>query len=125
MAPFQMVEIAAEVLGRKLPVARNYPLMAADHLDTALATVEKRIQIPCHFTEVFAQRRRLGVKGGEQQPLVVVQLRHRGETPALPPQFAMIGLLEVRHSDEPAVIAVGPAMVSASECRSVAVIGAA
>jgi hypothetical protein len=119
-----MIEVATKVLGGKLPVAQHYPLMGADHLDPALATVEKRIQIPAHFPEVFAQRRRLRVKGGKQQPLVAVQLRHRREPPAFPLQFAVIGFLEVRDTDQPPIIAIRPAVISARECRVVAGIGA-
>ena len=104
MAPFHMIEIAAKVFGGELPVARHYPLIGADNLDAPLAAVEKRIQIPGHFPEIFAQRRRLRVKGGKQQSLVAVQLRHWGEPPALALQFAVIGFLEVRDPDQSPVM---------------------
>jgi hypothetical protein len=58
-----MIEIATKVLGGELPVARHYPLMGSDDLDAALATVENASRY--HFPEVFAQRRRVRVKGGE------------------------------------------------------------
>src|SRR6266446_5147088 len=90
-----------------------------------LAAVEKRIQIPGHFPEIFAQRRRLRVEGGKQQSLVAVQLRHWGEPPALALQFAVIGFLEVRDPDQSPVIAIRPAVISADECRGIAGIGTA
>jgi len=97
--------------------------MGGDDLDAALAAVEKRIQIPGHFPEIFAQRRRLRVKGGEQQTPVAVQLRDWREPPALPLQFAVIGFFEVRDPDQSPVIAIRPAVISAGECRGIAAIG--
>jgi hypothetical protein len=120
-----MIEIAAKVFGGELPVARHYPFMGADDLDAALAAVEKRIQIPGHFPEVFAQRWRLRIKGGKQQPLVAVQLRHWREPPALSLQFAVIGFFEVGDPDQSPVIAIRPAVISAGECRSIAGTGTA
>jgi hypothetical protein len=63
MAPLHMIEITAKVFGGELPIARHYPLMGADDLDAALATVEKRIQIPGHFPEVFS--RSVGASGSK------------------------------------------------------------
>ena len=98
---------------------------AADHLDAALAAVEKGVEIPRHLAEIVEERRRLRVEGGEQQPLVIVELRHRHETPALALQFVVIGLLQIRHADQLAVIAVGPAVIGAAEAGRIAVIGSA
>src|SRR5215469_1174358 len=126
ITPRGVVAVAAKIFGRKFPVARHDPFVhAADDLDAALATVEERIQVPRHLAEILAQRRCLRVKGGEQQSLVAVELRHRGEAPALPLQFAVIGFLEIRYPYQPAVIAVGPAVKGAGEGGGVADLGAA
>src|SRR5262249_11443970 len=57
--------------------------------------------------------------------LVMVQLRYRGEAPALAVQFAVIGFLEIGHTGEPPIIAVGPAVIGASETRGIAAISTA
>src|SRR6516164_1195082 len=125
MTPRGVVAVAAEVFGRKFPVARHDPFVhATNHLDTALATVEERIQVPRHLAEILAQRRRLGVEGGEVEPLVAVEVRHRCEAPALPLQFTVIGFLEIRHPYQPSIVAVGPAVIGAGERGGVADLGA-
>src|SRR5271169_5573409 len=126
MAPLYVVAVAAEVFGGEFPVARHDPFVhAANELDAALATVEERIQVPGHLAEIFAQRRGLRVEGGEEQPLVAVELRHRIEAPALALQFAVIGFLQIRHADQPPVIAIGPAVIGAGEGGGIAELGAA
>src|SRR6266567_7760000 len=126
MAPRGMIAVAAEILGGEFPVARHDPFVhAANDFDAAFAAVAEGIQIPGHLPQILAQWRRLRVKGGKQQALVVVQLRHRVEAPALPVQFAVIGFLEVGHASEPPVIAIGPAVIGAGEARGIAAIGAA
>ena len=125
MAPGNVVGVAAEILGRELPVARHDPFMGRDDLDPALAPVDKGVEIPRHLAEIIAQRRRLGIEGGEPQPLVIVELRHRREAPAVAVELVMIGLLQIRHAGQPAVIAVGPAVIGAGEARGVAAVGAA
>src|SRR5262249_32739582 len=66
MRPSDMVGIAAEILGRELPIARHDPFVhAADDFDTALAPVEEGVQVPGHLPEIFAQRRRLRVERGK------------------------------------------------------------
>ena len=125
VGPLHVIGVAAEIFRRELPVARHDPFMRADHLDPALAAVEERIEVPGHFAEVVAQWRRLRVEGGEQQSLVAVQLRNRHQTPVLALQFAAVEFPQIRHPDEPAVVAVGPAVIGAGEARGVAAIGAA
>src|SRR5258708_6719004 len=126
MAPRHVVCVAAEILGREFPIAWHDPFVhAANDFDAAFAAVEEGIQIPGHLPQILAQWRRLRVKGGKQQALVIVQLRHRVEAPALPLQFALIGFLEVRHARAAPVIAVGPAVIGAGEARGIAAIGAA
>ena len=99
--------------------------MGRDDFDPALAPVDERVEIPRHLAEIVAQWRRLGVEGGEQQPLVIVELRHRHEAPALAVQFAVVGFLQIRHAGQPPVIAVGPAVIGAGEAGGIAGIGAA
>src|SRR5438105_332692 len=117
---------AAEILGRELPIARHDPFVnAADHLDAALAPVEEGVEVPAHLAEILAQGRRRRIEAREEEPFVLVELRDRHEAPALPIQFVVVSLFEVGHGDQLAVIAVGPAVISAGKARGIAVIGAA
>src|SRR5229473_160336 len=126
MAPLNVITVSGKVLRRELPVARHDELVhAANDLDTAFIPVEKGVEIPGHFAKILAQRRRLGVEGGEPQSLVALELRHWHQTPALAVEFAMIGLLQVRHAGELPVIAIGPAVIGAGEAGGVSGLGAA
>ena len=71
------------------------------------------------------KRRRLGIERGKVQALVIVELRHRDEAPALALQFTVIGFLQIRHAGQPPVIAIGPAVIGAGKARGIAGIGAA
>ena len=124
MVPLDMVGVAAEVLGGELPVAGHDPFVGRDDLDAALAPVDERIDVPGHLAEILAQRRRLGIEGGEPEPLVALQLRHRYQAQALAIQIAMIGFAQVRHARQVPVVAERPAMIGADEARRVAVVGA-
>ncbi len=125
VAPADVIGVAAEVFRREFPVARHDPFMAADDLDAALAAIEEGVEIPRGGAEIVRQRRRLGIERGEPQPLVLVELRYRHEAPVLPVKFVVVGLLEIRHAGELAVIAVGPAVIGAGEAGGVASVGAA
>src|ERR1700722_6215382 len=126
MRPTDVIGVAAEIFGRKLPIARHDPFVdAADHLDPPLASVEEIIEVPGHFAEIMDERRRRGIEGGEIQPLVAVELRGRYHTPVLAVQLAVIGFLEIGYADERPVIAIGPAVIGAGKGGGVAVIGAA
>jgi hypothetical protein len=121
-----MITVAGKVLSRELPVARHDPFMdAADDLDTALATVEKRIEIPGHLTKILAQRRHERIGGGEPETFVVGDLRDRNQAPLFAVQFAMIGFSEVWHPGQAAVIGICPAVIGTDEARGVAIPGAA
>ena len=121
-----MIAVAAEILRRELPIARHDPFVhAADHLDTALAAVEERVEIPAHLAEILGERRCFEVEGGEVQTFVIVELRYGHEAPLLPIEFVVIGLFQIRDADQLAVIPVGPAVVGAGEAGGIAVIGAA
>src|SRR6516162_7662197 len=98
---------------------------ADDDLDATLATIEEHVQIPSRLPQVLAQRRRLRVNSGKQQSLVAVQLCHRFEAAPLSLQFTVIGFLEVRDADQPAVVAIGPAVIGAGEGGGIAGIRAA
>src|SRR5215813_3678998 len=64
-------------------------------------------------------------KGGEDQSLVVVELRHRDESPALALESAVIGFLEERDADQRSIVAIGPAVIGTRERGGVAGIGSA
>src|SRR5215471_14588933 len=126
MAPLHMVGIPAEIFRREFPVARHDPFVhAAENLDAALAAIEEVVQIPGHLAEIFAQWRRLGIERGEEQPLVIVELRYRLEAPLVALQLTIISLLEPWHADQPPVIAIGPAVIGAGEARGITSIRAA
>src|SRR6202030_2533081 len=83
VTPMHVVGVPAEILGRKLPVARRDPFVGRDDLDAALAAVDKRVDIPGHLAEVLAQRRRLGIDGRKIQALVTLPLCAPRQAPAL------------------------------------------
>src|SRR5262249_12955689 len=108
------------------PIARHDPFMhAADDLDTALAAIKEHVEIPLHLAEIVVQWQRIGIERGEPQSLVIVELRYWRQAPALAVQFIVVGLLQIRHADQPPVIAVRPAMICAGEGGGVTGIGAA
>ena len=126
MAPMHVIAIAGKIFSGEFPVARHDPFVdATDQFDAAFAAIKESIEIPAHLTEVFGQSRRLRLEGGEPQPLVAVELPHRDETPALSIQFVVVGFSQIRHADQPAVIAIGPAVIGTGECRGIADLGAA
>ena len=126
VSPTEMVPVPNKALGRELPVAGHNPLVQAwEHLNAAFVPVEEGIQVPSCLAQVLAKRRRVGVEGGEQQPLVAVQLGHRGQTPLIRVQLAVISLLEAGHGNQLTVGPVGPAMVGAHEAGGVARVGPA
>src|SRR5262249_14648722 len=57
--------------------------------------------------------------------LVALELGDRDEAPTLAVDLAVIGFLDEGHADQPAVVAIGPAVIGAGEAGSVAGIGAA
>ena len=82
-------------------------------------------EIPGHRPQVFQQRRGRWVEGGEDKPLVAVELGHRNEAPLGLVQLVVVGVLEVRNRLQLAVGAEGPAVIGADEGGGVAVLGAA
>ena len=126
MAPRDVVAVTSEIFRREFPVARHDPFVdAADHLDTTLTAVKERVEVPSHFAKILAQRRRRRIKGGEPQALVIVDLRHCCQAPAVAIQFIVVGLFHIGHADKPAVITVGPAVIGAGKRRGIAGIGTA
>ena len=113
--------VAEEVVCGVLPVGVHHPLVhTADHLRAAGPPVEHDPQLPLLATEIVQQRRRLGVEGPEDQPLVHVQLGHFHQAPLRHVQFAAVDLLHAGDAREPAVVVVAPAVVGAHERLGVA-----
>ena len=92
VVPLDVVGVAAEILGGELPIARHDPFMGRDDLDAAFAPVDEGVEIPGHLAEILAQRRRLGIEGGEPESLVTLQLRNGDQAQRPAVQFAVIGL---------------------------------
>src|SRR5262245_13528365 len=126
MAPRDVVAIAREVLGGKLPVARHDPLVQpADDFAAALATVEERVKVPGHLAQILLEGRRLGIEGREDEALVTLELGDRDEAPPCALELAVVGLLDEGDAHEAAVTPVGPAVIGTREGGGVAGVGAA
>src|SRR6059058_4037395 len=80
-----VITVAAEILGRKLPVARHEPFLdAAQDFGAAVAAVpavERLVEIAGEIAEILAQRRRRLVPGGPDRALVDADLRDLDEAP--------------------------------------------
>src|SRR5262249_27795399 len=80
-----VVGVAAEILGRKFPVARHAPFLdAAQYLGLALAAVpaiELQVEDADEIAEIFDERRRLRVPCGPDPALVIAELGDFDETP--------------------------------------------
>jgi hypothetical protein len=121
-----MVAVAAEILSWELPVAGYYPLVyAADYLSSALSPIKESIEIPGGFPQVVQQRRRCGIKGGEEEALVAAQLGHWDEAPLFPVQLTKVSVLVVGHTHQATIVAVSPAVVGASKGGGVSAIRSA
>src|SRR5712691_6015168 len=126
VTPRHMVGVAGKIFRREFPVTRDDPLMHPTHdLNAALTTVEERVQVPRHLPEIVQQRGRHRVKGRKEQALVTVELGDRDEAPLCPVQLLIIGLLEIGHTLEASIVAIGPAMIRAGEAGRIAAIGPA
>src|SRR5207244_6965167 len=109
-----MVGVAAEILGREFPVARDQPLLdAAEHLGLALApipAVELQIEKARRIAEIFEEGRRGRIPSRPDRALVAGELCDFDEAPLRAVEGRVIGLAEERHTDQSTVGAVAPAM---------------
>src|ERR1700730_5095587 len=124
-----VVAVAAEILCREFPVARDPPFLdAAQYLGATLAAVpavQGQIEISDEFAEIFEKGRRIGIPAGPDGALVAAELRDLDQSPLRFVELLVVGLAEIGHADEPAVGAVAPAVVGAGEDRGVALVVAA
>src|SRR6476646_10735462 len=124
-----VISVAAEILGREFPVARDQPLLhAAEYLGLALAPVpaiELQIEKACRFAEIFEKGRRRGIPIRPDRALVHRELRHFDKAPLRAVDLRVIGLAEKRHPDKPPVCPLAPTMIGTGEDRGVALIVAA
>jgi hypothetical protein len=121
-----VVCVAGEILGGELPVAGHDPLLhSAQDFRAALtpvATVQERVEMNLHAAQVLGERRRRLVPRRPDGALVVHQLGDFHQPPFGLVQLLLVALPVVRHSHEPAVGGVGPAMVGTGEDRCVALV---
>ena len=121
-----VVAIAGEVLGRKLPVARDQPLVdAADDLGATLPAVpgvEEQVEVELVAAEVLEERRRRRVPRRPDRALVALELRHLDEAPAGAVELLAVRVLGERHPDQRAVGRVAPAVVGTHELDRVALV---
>jgi hypothetical protein len=121
-----VIAVAAEILGREFPVARDQPFLhAADDFAAALAAVpaiERQVEIPEELAEIVEKRRRRRVPGRPHRSLVAAQLRDFDETPLRPVESRVIGLAKIGDADQPSVGAIAPAVIRAGEDGCVALV---
>src|SRR5438105_10887786 len=124
-----VIGVAAEILGREFPVARDQPFLhAAEYLGLALApvpTIELQIEKACCFAEIFEKGRRRRIPCRPDRTLVHRELRHFDKAPLRAVELRVIGFAEERHPDEPPVCPVAPTMIGTGEDRGIALIVAA
>jgi hypothetical protein len=114
-----VIAVAAEILRRKFPIARDQPFLdAAQQFDPAVAAVpavQNQIEVAREIAEVFGKGRSRRVPGCPDRPLVVGQPPHLDETPLRTVETRMIRFAEIRQADELAVGAVAPAVIGAGK----------
>src|ERR1700730_2709841 len=124
-----VVAVAAEILGREFPVARDQPFLdAAQYFGAALAAipaVESEIEIPDKIAEVLEKGRGRRVPAGPHRPLVEAELRDFDQTPLRFVELLVVGLAEIGHADQLAVGSIAPAVIGACEDRRAALVVAA
>src|SRR3569833_1088801 len=119
--PGNVITVAAEVFGGDLPVTRDDPFVrAGKDLDTPVAPIEDRIQIPRHLPEILAQGRGGIIERSKNQPLVAVDLSNRAQRPALSVEPGSISGLLTRHTFQLAIICVRPPVVCTGQRSCVA-----
>src|SRR5260370_4102894 len=118
------IAVAAEILRREFPIARDQPFLdAAQYFGAALAAVpavERQIAIAGEIAEIFEEGRGRRVPAGPYRALVKAELRYLDQTPLRFVERLVIGLAEIWHADQLAGGAVTPAVVRAREDRRAA-----
>src|ERR1700732_778785 len=124
-----VVAVAAEILRREFPVARDQPFLdAAQYFGAALAAipaVESEVEIADKIAEVLEKGRCRGVPAGPHRALVDAQLRDFDQTPLRLVELLVVGLAERGHADQLAVGSIAPAVIGAGEDRRAALVVAA
>ena len=124
-----VVTVAAEILGREFPVARDAPFLnPAQYLGAALAAVpavECQVEIAHEIAEIFEKRRGGMIPAGPHRSLVKAELRDFDQAPLRLVEPFLVGLAEIGHAHQPAVGPIAPAVVGAGEDRRVALVIAA
>jgi hypothetical protein len=124
-----VIAVAAEILRREFPIARDQPFLhAAEDLAAALAAVpavERQIEIAAEIAEIVEERRRRRVPTRPHRSLVAAQLRDLDEPPLRAVELRVIRLAKERHPDQTAVGAVAPAVIGARKDGGIALIVAA
>src|SRR5215472_5478630 len=124
-----VIAVAAEVLGWEFPVARDAPFLdAAQYFGAALTAapgVECQIEIADEIAQIFEQGRGRRIPASPHGAFVQAHLRDLDQSPLRLVELLVIGLAKIRHPDKPAVRAIAPAVIWASEDWRVAFIVAA
>ena len=121
-----VVAVAREVLALGLPVRpHDVAHRGAHHLHATLELAQDGFQVPGDIAEVLAQRRPVGVPGGEYQPQHRVDLGGLKErevilVKALAEHVGLIG-----DAAQFAGVRIGPAVVATAVVRGIALVGTA
>src|SRR5881409_2541365 len=99
-----VIAVAAEVLGGKLPVTRDEPLLdATQNLRASVAAVpavEGQIEIGPELAEIFEEPRGVRIPGGPHAFFVGGQLSDLHQAELRPVQLRVVGLSEKWNADE-------------------------
>src|SRR5215813_8006803 len=83
-----VIAVAAEILGRELPVARDQPFLnPTQHLGLTFApvpTVDQEVEVPGKIAEIFEKGRRRRIPGRPDRALVAAELRDFDQSPLRP-----------------------------------------
>src|SRR3989441_6582936 len=121
-----VIAVAAEVLGGKLPVTRDEPLLDAPQnfgaSVAAIPAIERQVEIASELPEILEKSRRLRIPGGPHASFVGRQLSDLHQAELRPVQLPVVGLSEIRHADKLSVGGIAPAVVGTREDRGVSLV---
>ena len=121
-----MIVVAVELFGGQLPVAAQIPAVQPGQGNhAAFSLVEDEIEIPLHIPEVGIQALGVLVETGKDEAPKRFHAGHFDQTPVLPVELLVIGFFELRHTDEPTLVVIRPAVVGAGKRSGVAGVQAA
>src|ERR1700749_411537 len=93
-----VVAVAAEILRREFPIARDQPFLdSAPYFCAALSTVpavQRQVEIADEVAEIFENGRRHRIPASPHRALIEAQLRYLDQTPLRFVELLVVGLAE-------------------------------